>query len=293
MIYNNILELIGQTPIIKLKTNNPQVSLYAKFEGHNPGGSIKDRAALNMIKEAERKGDLNKNKVILEASSGNMGIALSMIGIYQGYQVKIIMSAGTSIERRKIIKSFGADLILSDAKLGTKGALDLALDLVKKYPHKYWFANQFNNSDNWRAHYQFTGREILRDLEEIDYFVAGIGTGGTVIGIAKALKEKFSNVKVIGILPPAGYHIQGIQNIYKDFFGNIYNSNLIDDFLEVSQKDAFRMVRKLARQEGLFLGMSSGANAWGAFQLSEKIKKGNILTILPDRGEKYLSSKLF
>ena len=293
MIYNNILELIGQTPIIKLKTNNPQVSLYVKFEGHNPGGSIKDRAALNMIKEAERKGDLNKNKVILEASSGNMGIALSMIGIYQGYQVKIIMSAGTSIERRKIIKSFGADLILSDAKLGTKGALDLALDLVKKYPHKYWFANQFNNSDNWRAHYQFTGREILRDLEEIDYFVAGIGTGGTIIGIAKALKEKFSNVKVIGILPPAGYHIQGIQNIYKDFFGNIYNSNLIDDFLEVSQKDAFRMVRKLARQEGLFLGMSSGANAWGAFQLSEKIKKGNILTILPDRGEKYLSSKLF
>ncbi len=293
MIYNNILELIGRTPIIKLRNKNPQVNLYAKFEGNNPGGSIKDRAALNMIKQAEQKGYLNKNKIILEASSGNMGIALSMIGAYKGYRVKIIMSNGTSIERRKIIKSFGADLVLTDSSLGTKGALNFALNLVKKYPNKYWFADQFNNLDNMQAHYTFTAEEILKDLEKIDYFVAGIGTGGTMVGIAKRLKEKNSYMKVIGILPPAGYQIQGIQNIKKDFFGKIYNSNLIDNFLKVSKKEAFQIVRDVAKSDGLFLGMSSGANIFGAFKLSKTIKKGNILTILPDRGEKYLSSGLF
>jgi cysteine synthase len=293
MIYNNILKLIGNTPIIKLKNNNPQVNLYAKFEGGNLGGSIKDRAALNMIREAEKRGELDKKKIILEASSGNMGIALSMIGVYLGYKVKIIMSAGVSGERRKIIKAFGVELILTDANLGTKGALNLALRLKNKNPEKYWFADQFNNPDNWKAHYNSTALEILRDIKLIDYFVAGIGTGGTIIGIAKALKEKFPNIKIISILPPAGYKIQGIQNIQKDFIGKIYNSNLIDDFVYISQVEAFNMLRKLAYTQGLFLGMSSGANVQGAVKISQQIKRGNIVTILPDRGEKYLSSGLF
>ena len=291
----NLLQTIGNTPLIKLDKilSNKNVNLFAKLEGQNPGGSIKDRAALYMIEQAEKRGELKPGKIILEPTSGNMGIALTMIGAQKGYEVHILMSEGMSEERKIMLRALGAKLILTDKTLGTEGAIAKAKELVKKSPFLYWFSNQFNNQDNVQAHYHGTASEILQEVPNIDYLIAGIGTSGTIIGIANRFKKDSPKTKIIGVLPPAGYKIQGIQNPKKDFSGDINKNNLIDEYRQVSKEDAFTMARKVATQEGLFVGMSSGAALIAASQTSQSLKAGNMVVIIPDRGEKYLSTELF
>ncbi len=294
-IMKNLLQTIGNTPMIKLGKilNNKDVNLFAKLEGQNPGGSIKDRAALYMIEQAEKRGELKQGKIILEATSGNMGIALAMIGAHKGYTVQIVMSEGMSEERKIMLRALGVNLILTGKKLGTEGAIAKAKELVKSSPLLYWFSNQFNNRDNVLAHYHGIAPEILHEVPNIDYLIAGVGTSGTIIGIANRFKKDSPQTKIIGLFPPAGYKIQGLQNPQKDFSGDIYKSDLIDEHFHVSKEDAFEMTRKVAKEEGLFVGMSSGAALFAASQTGGSLKKGNIVVIIPDRGEKYLSTELF
>lgn len=294
MKYTNTLETIGNTPLVELKKfSSSQVKIFAKLEGQNPSGSIKDRVALHMIETAEKNGELTKDKTILEATSGNMGIALSMIGAYKGYEVNIVMSEAMSEERKKIMRGFGAKLIGTPKELGTAGAIQKVQEFLTENPAKFWFANQFNNPANTEAHYLGTAPEILQDLPKVDYIVAGGGTFGTITGIAKKFREISPQTKIIGLLPEAGYKIQGIQNFKKDFHGDLLQTDLVDEFVEVSQREAFETTRELAKKEGIFAGMSSGANLFSALKLREKIKEGNVVVIFPDRGEKYLSTPLF
>jgi cysteine synthase len=291
----NLLQTIGNTPMIKLNKilTNRNVNLFAKLEGQNPGGSIKDRVALYMIEQAEKRGELKRGKIILEATSGNMGIALAMIGAQKGYKVHIVMSEGMSEERKAMLRALGAKLILTDKRLGTEGAIAKAKELLKDSPLLYWFSNQFNNQDNVYAHYYGIALEILKEIPNLDYLVAGVGTSGTIIGIANRFKKDSPKTKIIGVLPPAGYKIQGLQNPQKDFSGDIYSDSVIEERIYVSKKDAFMMARKVAKQEGLFVGMSSGAVLFAVSQKGRLLKEGNIAVILPDRGEKYLSTELF
>lgn len=273
--------------------DNKNVNLFAKLEGQNPGGSIKDRVALYMIEQAEKRGNLKPGKIVLEATSGNMGISLVMIGAQKGYKVHIVMSEGMSEERKIMLRALGAKLILTEKKLGTKGAIAKAREIVKNSPTKYWFSNQFNNQDNVEAHYHGIASEILREVPHVDYLVAGVGTSGTIIGIANKFKKDSPNTKITAVIPPAGYQIQGIQNPQKDFYGSIYKDSLVDKYLHVSKEGAFAMTRKVAKKEGLFLGMSSGAALFAANEISKSLKNGNVVVIIPDRGEKYLSTELF
>jgi len=290
-----LLNVIGNTPMIKLEKilSNKKVNLFAKLEGQNLSGSIKDRTAYYMIEQAEQRGELKHGKIILEATSGNMGIALATIGVHKGYEVHIVMSEGMSQERKTILKVLGAKLILTDKTLGTKGAIAHAKELLKKFPNLYWFSNQFNNQDNIWSHYHGIAPEILKEVPNIDYIIAGIGTSGIIIGISKRFSKDSPNTKIIGVVPPSGFNIQGLQNPKKDFCGEIYNSNLIDEEINVSLEDAFMMTQKVAIQEGLFVGMSSGAALFAASKISSSLKNGNIVVIIPDRGEKYLSTELF
>lgn len=291
----NILQTIGNTPMIKLRRiiNNEKINLFAKLEGQNPSGSIKDRAALYMIEQAEKRGELKRGKIILEATSGNMGIALAMAGSQKGYEVHIVMSEGMSEERKIMLRALGAKLILTNKKFGTEGAIAKAKELVKSSPLLYWFSNQFNNQDNVLSHYHGIASEILREVSNIDYLVAGVGTSGTIIGIANRFKKDSPQTKIIGVFPPAGYKIQGLQNPQKDFSGEIYKGDLIDEHFHVSKEGAFAMTKKVAKEEGLFVGMSSGAAFSAASQIGESLREGNIVVIMPDRGEKYLSTELF
>ncbi|HOT88868.1 MAG TPA: cysteine synthase family protein [Bacteroidales bacterium] len=291
----NLLETIGNTPIIQLNNiiKSTQVKLFAKLEGQNPGGSIKDRAALYMIEQAEKRGELKKGMTILEASSGNMGISLAMIGTFKGYKVTIIMSEGMSEERRIMIKALGADLILTNKEKGTEGAILKAKELINKYPEKYWFVNQFNNEDNVLSHYHGIASEILSQIPNIDYIISGIGTSGTIMGIAKKIKSTSPKTKIVGVYPPSGYKIQGIQNPNEDFKGDIYNSKLVDILLNITSEEAFQIAKLLAQTEGLFVGMSSGAVVAAALKLASLNKNGSMLVILPDRGEKYVSTNLY
>lgn len=282
--------------MIKLKNLMPhkkEVNIFAKLEGQNPGGSIKDRAALYMIEQAEQRGELDKNKIIIEATSGNMGISLAMVGAQKGYKVKIVMSEAMSKERKTMLRALGAELILTDKNLGTKGAIDKVKELIKEQPRLYWFADQFNNQDNVLAHYYGIASEILKEVKPIDVFVAGVGTGGTIMGIAKKFKEDSPMTKIFSVVPPSGYLIQGIQDPQKDFIGNIYNQDLVDENFYVSAEDSFEMAKIIAKTEGLFGGMSSGAILYAAKKIAESMDSGNIVVIIPDRGEKYLSTDLF
>ena len=295
MKYSNLLQTIGNTPMIKLNKifDNKSINLFAKLEGQNPGGSIKDRAALYMIEQAEKREQLKPGKVILEATSGNMGISLAMVGAQKGYQVHIVMSEGMSEERKTMLKALGAKLILTKKELGTEGAIKKARQLVESSPLLYWFSNQFNNQDNVQAHYHGIATEILNQVPNIDYLVAGVGTSGTIIGLVNRFKKYSSKTKIIGVFPPAGYKIQGIQNPHKDFSGDIYKDDVLDEYIQVSKEQAFAMARKVAKEEGLFIGMSSGAALFVASQISKSLKTGNIVVVIPDRGEKYLSTELF
>jgi cysteine synthase B len=296
MASNNILELIGNTPIVRINrlNPNPKVQIFVKLEGQNPGGSIKDRIALKMIEEAEKKGELTKSKTVIEATSGNTGIAIAMIGAVKGYKVEIVMSDAVSIERRKMIAAFGAKITLTDGKLGTDGAIKKTRELVARYPKKYYCPDQFSNSDNILAHYETTAAEIWKQTGgKVDYFIASIGTSGTLMGVSKFLKQKNPAIKIVSAEPVKGHYIQGLKNMEEAIIPAIYDRSKLDDIIMVETEAAFDMARQVVRSEGIFCGMSSGAAMFAALEVSKKIPSGNIVTIFPDRGEKYLSTSLF
>jgi cysteine synthase B len=296
MIYEDILQTIGNTPLVKINRLNPNknVSIYAKIEGCNPTGSIKDRIALKMIEQAEAEGNLVKGKTIIEPTSGNTGIGLAMIGAVKGYDVEIVMSKAVSPERVKMIKSFGAKIILTDAELGTDGAIIKARELVKANPKKYFMPDQFSNKYNKIAHYKTTGEEIWKQTNgKVDYFVSAIGTSGTIMGVGKALRENNPKIKIVCAHPVKGHYIQGLKNMEEAIVPSIYNPSEIDETIMVETETAYEMARKIVRQEGIFVGMSSGAAMYAALEIAKKIKSGIIVVIFPDRGEKYLSTNLF
>jgi len=296
MIEKNILELIGNTPIVRINRLNPnkKVNIFAKLEGQNPGGSIKDRIALKMIEQAEKKGELTKNKTIIEATSGNTGIAIAMIAAVKDYKVEIVMSDAVSVERRKMIAAFGAKITLTDGKLGTDGAIKKTRKLVAKLPEKYYCPDQFSNNDNVLAHYETTAAEIWKQMNgKIDYFVASIGTSGTLMGVGRYLKKKNPRVKIVSAEPVKGHYIQGLKNMEEAIIPVIYDRSKLDDIIIVETEAAFDMARQVVRSEGIFCGMSSGAAMFASLEIAKKIKSGNIVTIFPDRGEKYLSTTLF
>ncbi|MGE5301230.1 MAG: cysteine synthase A [Acidobacteriota bacterium] len=291
-----VLECIGNTPLVKLEAVNgvPGVTVLAKLEGNNPGGSVKDRIAYYMIKEAEAAGLIKKGDTILEATSGNTGIGLAMVGAAKGYRVKLVMPECVSLERRKVLEAFGAELVLSPGKEGTDGAIKRAHKMMAESPGEYFMPNQFDNPANVKAHYETTGPEILAQTNgEIDAFVAGMGTTGTLMGVGKRLKEFSRKIKVVGVEPFLGHRVQGLKNMKESIVPKIYNEAALDEKINVGDDDAFDTTRLLALREGLFVGMSSGAAVCGALRIAERIGKGTIVVILPDRGDRYLSTALF
>jgi cysteine synthase B len=293
----SILSAIGNTPLVeinKLNSKKPKVRILGKYEGANPGGSVKDRPAYWMIKKAEESGWLTKGKIILEPTSGNTGIALAMIGAAKGYRVKLFMPECVSTERQHILQALNAEVILTPAKEGTDGAIKKAHQLLNSDSDSYFMPNQFANKNNFLAHYETTGPEILSQTKgEIDVFVAGMGTTGTLMGVSMFFKEKKPDVKIVGIEPTECHTIQGLKNMKESIVPEIYNPKMLDEKLTVDDGQAFETTRALAAQEGIFVGMSSGAAVAGALKVTEKMKSGTIVVILPDRGDRYLSTTLF
>lgn len=296
MVYENILETIGQTPLVKINRLNAKknVKICAKLEGFNPSGSIKDRIALRMIEQAEAEGSLKNGKIIIEPTSGNTGIGLAMIGAVKGYKVEIVMSSAVSVERIKMISAFGAKVTLTDGKLGTDGAILKARELISRFPDRYFMPDQFSNKYNNIAHYKTTGEEIWKQANgRIDYFVSAIGTSGTIMGVGKSLKENDPKIKIVCAHPVKGHYIQGLKNMEEAIVPSIYDPSKIDETIMVETEEAWKMSLKIIREEGIFVGMSSGAAMYAALKIADKIKSGNIVVIFPDRGEKYLSTDLF
>ncbi len=292
----DILSAIGNTPIVKLNNlnGNPKVRIFGKLEGGNPGGSVKDRPAYYMIKKAEESGELVRGKIIIEPTSGNTGITLAMIGAAKGYKVRLYMPECVSVERRRVIEAFGAETVLTPAEEGTDGAIRKAHQVIAKEPDKYYMPNQFENENNVLAHYETTGPEIFSQTNgEIDVFVAGMGTGGTLMGVGKYLKEKKPQVKIIGVEPTVDNKIQGLKNMQESIVPKIYHPEELDEKITVEDDPAYEMARLLATKEGIFVGMSSGAAVVGALRIAEKMNSGIIVVILPDRGDRYLSTTLF
>ncbi|MBM4145811.1 MAG: cysteine synthase family protein [Nitrospira sp.] len=291
----SILQCIGNTPITTIDLNpNPNVKLYAKLEGNNPGGSIKDRIALYMIETAEQAKKLTRDKIILEATSGNTGIGLAMVATAKRYRVKLTMPACVSIERRRILEAFGAEIILSPPDQGTDGAIRLAHKILSEDPEKYFMPNQFDNYANVQAHYETTGKEIIEQTGgRITHFVAGMGTTGTLMGVSKRLKEFNSDIKIIGVEPVVHHRIQGLKNMTESIIPKIFDPNRLDEKCFVNDEEAFDTTRMLATKEGIFAGMSSGAAMHVALRKSSELREGIIVVILPDRGDRYLSTSLF
>lgn len=302
MIYKNIIDLIGNTPVVQLKFPEKEniAEIYIKLEKFNIGGSVKDRAALGMIEAAEKNGLLKADSVIVEPTSGNTGIALALIGKLKGYKVIVVMPDTMSIERRALIKAYGAELILTDGAKGTKGAIEEAERLVSENKN-YFIPQQFNNPANPQKHYDTTAEEILADFKSLDAFVAGVGTSGTLTGVGKKLKENFSNIQIIAVEPEdspvlsggqSGKHV--IQGIGAGFIPKNYDAALVDEIIKISNDEALTFTKRIAKEEGLFLGISSGANMAAAYTIAKKLGKGKkVLTISPDGGEKYLSLPIF
>ncbi len=296
IIAKNILDLIGNTPLVPLTRLNPNknVKILVKLESFNPGGSIKDRIALNMIEAAEKRGELTKDKIVLEASSGNTGIGLALVCAVKGYRCLIAMSEGASLERRKIMKAYGAQILLTPASLGTDGAIEAVYKLYRKEPKRYFLTDQFNNDDNWKAHYNTTALEIWEQTAgKVDAIVATMGTTGTLMGISKRFKELSPKCQIIGVEPYYGHAIQGLKNMKESYKPGIFDKNLPSRIINCEDEEAFETARRLAREEGIFAGMSSGAAVAAALKVAQGMKSGVIVAILPDGGERYLSTSLF
>ena len=279
--------------IIHLNTN-PKVRILAKLEYCNPGGSIKDRAALYMIEDGEKSGELTKEKIIIEATSGNTGIGLAMVCAVKGYRLLLAMSEAASVERRKILQARGAQILLTPGHLGTDGAIEEVYRLARENPDRYFMTDQFNNPANWKAHYYGTAKEIWEQTNgEINTLVATLGTSGTLMGLSRRLKEYNPDIKIIGVEPYLGHKIQGLKNMKEAYRPEIFEKKYLDQMPNIDDEEAFEMTRRLAREEGLFVGMSSGAAMVVAQKEAEKMKEGTIIIIFPDGGERYLSTSLF
>ncbi|UCE99759.1 MAG: cysteine synthase family protein [Planctomycetota bacterium] len=293
----SILSAIGNTPLVELTNLNnkkPEVRIFGKLEGVNPSGSIKDRPSYWMIKKAEEAGQLTKGKIILEPTSGNTGIALAMIGAAKGYPVKLCMPECVSTERQHILQALSAEVVLTPAKEGTDGAIRKANQLLDAEPDKYYMPNQFVNENNVLAHYETTGPEIFCQTNgEIDVFVAGMGTTGTLMGVKRYFAEKKPEVRIVGVEPPEGHTIQGLKNMTESIVPKIYNPQMLDEKITIEDGEAFEATRALAAKEGIFVGMSSGAAVAGALRIAKQMSSGTIVVILPDRGDRYLSTTLF
>lgn len=291
-----LIESIGNTPLVDISVlaDNPGIRLLAKLEGNNPGGSVKDRTALYMINKAEESGELTRDKIILEPTSGNTGIAIAMIGAAKGYRVKLVMPACVSTERRGILEAYGAETVLSPGCQMTDGAIRLAHKILAEEPGRYFMPNQYNNPNNPLAHYETTAPEIMQQTAgEIDYFVAGMGTSGTLMGMSRYFTKHAPQVKVVGVEPGLGHKIQGLKNMCEAIVPEIYQPQKLAEKILIEDEDAYEMTRKLALEMGLFVGMSSGAAVAGALRIAENINSGTIVTLLPDRGDRYLSTNLF
>ncbi len=292
----NLLQAIGNTPLVELVNinKNPAVKVLCKLEGCNPGGSVKDRPALYMINKAEERGELTKDKVILEPTSGNTGIAIAMIGAAKGYKVDLCMPECVSTERRLILQGLGSEVFLTPAKENIDGAIKKAHTLLEQEPEKYYMPNQYENPDNILAHFETTGPEIYKQTNgEVDYFVAGMGTTGTLMGTGSYLKSVKQAVKIVGVEPVTGHTIQGLKNMTESIVPGIYKPTSLDEKYMVEDGEAFEMTRLLAQHEGIFVGTSSGAAVAIALKIAAKIDHGTIVALLPDRGDRYLSTMQF
>ncbi len=301
--HKDILSLIGNTPIVKLNRipGPDDADIYAKVEGFNPGGSVKDRIALSMIDDAEKEGRLRKGDTIIEPTSGNTGIGLAMVAAVKGYRMILVMSEAMSSERRQLLTSYGAELILTPFEKGMKGAVDVAEELVAKNPN-YIILHQFKNPANPAAHRKTTAREILSSMgNNIHAFIAGVGTGGTITGVGETLKKKIKAIAIVAVEPASSPVLSGgepgphqIAGIGAGFIPDVLNRKVYDEIIKVTDRDAALMAKRLVKEEGILVGMSSGAAAWAALQIAKRLGKGKrVVTIFPDRGDRYLSTGLF
>ncbi len=284
------------TPMVRINSlvSKPGVNIFAKLEGFNPTGSIKDRIAIKMVEEAERDGRLRPGKTIIEPTSGNTGIGLAIVGIVKGYPVEIVMSEAVSIERRKIIRAYGGKVLLTSASEGTDGAIRLARRLVQENPEKYFMPDQFSNACNYLAHYENTALEIWQQTGgQIDYLVCALGTSGTLMGLGKFLKIMKPSIRIVCAHPIRGHYIQGLKNMEEAIVPSIYDPSRIDIQEMIESEEAIEMARRIIASEGIFAGMSSGAAMLAAVRVAERIDSGNIVVVFPDRAEKYLSTKMF
>jgi S-sulfo-L-cysteine synthase (O-acetyl-L-serine-dependent) len=294
----SVLDLIGRTPLIRLRLFDkecPGVEICAKVEGQNPGGSVKDRAAARMLAEGEKSGALRPGLTILDATSGNTGIAYAMIGAARGYNVKLCVPANASPERKLILKAFGAELILTDPLESTDGAIREARRLKAEEPDRYFYPDQYNNDGNWMAHYDTTGPEIIEQTSgTLTHFVAGLGTSGTFMGTARRLRQFNPAIKLISFQPATAFHgLEGLKHMESAIVPGIYDPKLADEDLRVESEDAFDMVRRLAREAGVMAGISSGAALAATLQVARRLDKGLIVTVFPDGAEKYLTEKFW
>ena len=293
---SGLLSLVGNTPLVPLGqlNPNPKVKLYGKLEKLNPGGSVKDRIALWMIEAGEKSGELTKDKTIIEATSGNTGIGLAMVAALKGYRLVLAMSEGVSVERRKILAAHGAEFLLTPAELGTDGAIERVYEIVAEKPDEYFLTDQFNNPANILAHYDGTAPEIWEQTDrKLTHFVATMGTTGTLVGCSKRFRELNPRIRIIGVEPYLGHKIQGLKNLKEAYVPGIYDDKALDEKVNIDDDAAYDMARRLAREEGLLVGMSSGAAMFVACELAKSLDSGTIVALLPDGGEKYLSTPLF
>ncbi len=297
-VESNILDTIGRTPLLRLKKVtghiNRNISIYAKLERYNPGGSVKDRPAMEMIRNAEDSGTLTKDKIIIDSTSGNTGIAYAMIAAVKGYRLKIVIPENANLERKRIIAGFGADMIYSSPFEGADGAIRLAKEIYNNSPDKYYIPDQYNNPSNWKAHYLSTGPELIEQTNgKITHFIAGVGTGGTIMGTGRALKEYNPDIKVIAIQPDDAMHgLEGLKHLESSIVPGIYDMEFADATIFVNTDSAYDMVKKITTIEGLAVGHSSGAAIVAALQVAEELTEGTIVVIFPDGGDRYLSHQI-
>jgi len=296
---DSVLDLIGDTPLLeirKLTEGLPaSVRVYAKLEGFNPGGSVKDRAALRMVKEGIRSGKLRPDKTILDSSSGNTGIALAMIGRVLGYSVELVIPANVSRERKQIITAYGAKIVFSDPLEGSDGAIRLCRNILEENPERYFKPDQYFNPMNPEAHYETTGPEIFRQTQQqITHFIAGIGTGGTVMGAGRFFKEMNSNIKILAVEPDDALHgLEGLKHMASSIVPGIYHEEELDHKIPVSTEDAYATVYRLSQEEGILVGQSAGAAMFATLKIARKLRSGTLVTVFPDFGDKYLSTNLW
>ena len=295
LTHRGILATIGNTPIVELQNMSPKegVRIFAKLEGQNPTGSVKDRIALKMIEQAELDGEISSARTILEPTSGNTGISLAMIARMKGYKVKVVMPENVSVERVQLLEAYGAEIINSDGSRGTNGSIEMAHGLMEKNPHDYLMLYQYGNLGNPGAHYETTGPEIVEALPDAAIFVAGLGTGGTLMGVARRLKEHNPQIKIVAVAPEPDDFISGLRSLEEGFIPPILDLNMLDSRMMVSSFEAFRTTKELLHQEGIFAGISSGSVVYGALRQAERIDRGDIVCLLADGGWKYLSTSLW